>query len=90
MLAPVEGPPTMPAYSALVVDAGGNVWLQHYEPVPGESARWTVFDSAGVMLGSVRMPSRFLVHQIGEDFVLGRWRDASDVEQVLLYELIKG
>lgn len=89
MLEPVEGPPTMPAFSALEVDAVGNVWLQHFEPVPGDSVIWSVFDPEGVMLGPVRMPSRFLVHEIGENYVLGRWRDASDVELVLLYELIR-
>jgi hypothetical protein len=41
------------------------------------------------MLGTVQTPPDFRVHQIGSAFLLGRWRDALDVEHVQLYELIK-
>jgi hypothetical protein len=89
MLEPVQGPPTMPAFSALRIDAAGNLWAQQYQIQADEPVRWTVFDPDGVMLGTVTMPARFFVHQIGHDFVLGRWRNDLDVEHVLMYELTK-
>ena len=39
------------------------------------------------MLGEVETPPEFQVFQIGSDFVLGRWTDDLDVEQVQLYKL---
>jgi hypothetical protein len=51
--------------------------------------RWTVFDREHRMLGTVTTPPRFIVSWIGEDLVLGIWRDEFDVEYVRGYELIK-
>ena len=81
--------PTFPPYFYLETDAPGNLWVQEYSPRIGEGRTWSVFDPAGVYLGDVEMPERFRVFQIGDDFVLGHWRDADDVEHVRLYTLIK-
>lgn len=34
-------------------------------------------------------PDRFDLYEVGDDYVLGRWRDAFDIEHVQLYDLIK-
>lgn len=80
-------PETMPAYERLIVDDEGSVWVEDYRRPGDEQPRWTVFDSAGVMLGEVETPPEFQVFQIGSDFVLGRWTDDLDVEHVQLYKL---
>jgi hypothetical protein len=49
-----------------------------------------VFDEGGAALGVVPLPPRFTPHQIGNDFVLGAWKDELDVEHVRLYRLLKG
>ena len=52
-----------------------------------ESTDWEVFSPAGEWLGSVRTPARFTVFEIGEDYVLGSWRDNMDVEHVQVLRL---
>jgi hypothetical protein len=83
-------PATRPFYSALVVDAGGNLWVKDFA-VPSETpSTWTVFDPAGRMLGGVAMPARFRPTDIGEDHVLGVVQDEMGVEYVQVYRLEKG
>ena len=85
----VQYAPTFPAYYYLKTDDAGNLWVQDYSPHVGEGRVWSVFDRAGVYLGDVEMPERFRLFQIGDDFVLGRWLDADDVEHVRMYPIIK-
>jgi len=89
MMEPVKGPPTMPTFSRLLVDAEGNLWVQEYQLSDDDGPAWTVFNPEGVMLGSVSLPTRFTVHEVGSDYVLGRWRDEMDAEYVQLYALMK-
>lgn len=88
-LAHMPFPDQFPAYGSLVVDAAGNLWVSEYRRPGDEQPRWTVFDHSGRMLGVVETPERFTIHQIGSDFVLGRWADEMDVEHVRLYQLVK-
>ncbi len=76
--------------TTLVVDAAGNAWLLSVA-MPGDTlAAWTVLSADGPWLGSVTMPRGFRVYEIGDDYVLGRWRDDLEVEHVLMYGLDKG
>jgi len=84
---PVRG--TMPPYDDIEIDAAGNFWVREYAWQSGIERRWTVFDQEGRMLGDVTTPADFRITQIGEDFMLGVWRDDLDVEHVRMYELIK-
>lgn len=91
----IEGlpsPMTRPAYSALVVDTEGFVWLagHHAESRTGEATDWEVFTDYGRWLGTVRMPPRFTAYEIGVDYVLGRWQDDLDIEHVQLLTLKRG
>jgi hypothetical protein len=83
-------PETMPVYEDLVVDAAGNLWVRDYQLDGDAPSEWVVFDGSGRMLGSVTTPAGLEVTEIGEDFVLGIWRDELDVQHVQLYELMKG
>ncbi len=89
--------PVLPAFSRIRVDEAGNLWVRAYDleedmpppQHPNPSAGWDVFDSTGVWLGTVTMPPRFAVRTIGDDYLLGVWKDENDVEYVRMYRLTK-
>jgi hypothetical protein len=82
-------PETMPAYAAVKLDESGNLWVEEYRYPDDAVSRWTVFDVGGVMLGTIRMPSGFLLLYAGESFVLGSTHDELDLERIQRYALIK-
>ena len=82
-------PDSMPAFAGLEVDPVGNLWVEEYRRPGDDLPRWTIFDPTGTMLGTIALPERFALFQVGSDFVLGKWQDELDVEHVRLYELIK-
>ena len=82
-------PETFPAYQRLATDPAGNLWVEEYRRPGDDQPRWTVFDPSGQMLGTVDMPSGFTSVEIGNDYVLGIWKDEFDVEHVRLYGLTK-
>lgn len=86
----VAHPDSKPAYWSLEVDADGNVWLGPYRATLIARDPWHVFTAEGKYLGSIRMPERFDVLDIGTDYVLGQWRDDLGVERLRIYELVKG
>jgi hypothetical protein len=73
----------------IVPDALGNLWVREYTRLSDPSSRWTVFDHEGYWFGTVRLPDGFAPFDIGNDYVLGVWRDADDVEHVRMYGLVK-
>jgi hypothetical protein len=78
-----------PAYGDLVVDGTGAVWLQDFasENVAPAETGWEIFDAEGTWLGRVAIPGRFVIHQIGADWVLGVASDDAGVERVQLRSL---
>jgi len=46
---------------------------------------WTVFDPEGRVLGFVETPKGLDILQIGEDFILGRFEDEFEVENVQVW-----
>jgi hypothetical protein len=82
-------PETMQAYSDLKADDLGNLWVQEFDPDADGSRSWSVFDSDGRMLGSVLLPVDSRPTHIGEDFLLGIWRDDLEGERVQMYGLMK-
>lgn len=86
----IEFPPTLPAYSSLKVDARGNLWVEEYQlPWVGAAPLWRVFDSAGRTKAVVRMPRGLTVHEIGDEYVMGMWRDDLGVEYIRFYSLAR-
>ena len=92
--------PTVPAYSQFMVDPNERLWVR--EPhvadaawagqlygVPLVPSTWNVFDNQGRWLFDVLMPARFLVTEIGSDYVLGVARGADDLETVVMYRLVR-
>ncbi len=82
---------TFPAYSAIMGDALGNLWVREFD-LPGEerdSPLWTVFDREGKALGFVETPAGLTIYEIGADFILGKRTGELDVESVELWGLAR-
>ena len=58
-------------------------------PTLQEPRRWAVLDPDGHYLGEVETPRDFVVHGIGDDWIIGVWRDELDIPYVRQYPLIK-
>lgn len=86
----LQFPDSFPAYSDLLVDSEGHLWVARYLRPDEEAPRWDVFDPDGAWLGTINLPPRFEILQVGSDFVLGRWLDEWDVEHVRIYGLSRG
>ena len=81
---------SFPAFSVILSDLAGNLWVQEYQ-MPGEEAVvWTVFDPGGRIRGLIETPADLEVFKIGEDYILGRVRDELGVEYVQLWSLSRG
>lgn len=80
---------TFPAFDRVVADALGHLWVREYDLPGEESAKplWTVFDPDGRVLGFVETPPGLRVHEIGEDYILGRATDDFGVEYVQVWRL---
>lgn len=76
-----------PFFDRLLVDQQENLWVRDYMSAGEETQVWSVFDRAGRWLGEVETPRGIDVFRIGEDYLLGRARDALGVETVHLYRL---
>ena len=90
LVAEVEVPDSVPAVAGLEIDGGNHLWVlrnNRLESSPDLSA--DVFDGEGVFLGSVDLPARLQVLEIGEDYLLGVRRDENDVPFIELYRILK-
>lgn len=83
---------TRPAYSRMIVDPSGAVWLQLYrgESEAEEPVRWLVLAADGTWLGTVGLPDRFRIVDIEMDAVLGVWYDELDVQHPQVLRLERG
>lgn len=88
-VASLPSPSTRPAFSQLLVDRAGAVWLAPFrgDSEVGVPMPWQVFDAEGVWLGAVSLPDRMRVREIGTDYILGIGRDNDDVEHVQVLRL---
>ena len=81
---------TFPAFSTILSDGAGNLWVREYD-FPREerpAPLWTVFDPEGRVLGFVETPKDLLhIHEIGENYILGVALDELGVESVQLWPL---
>jgi hypothetical protein len=97
-------PRTVPAYSAMLVDPDGHLWIREYDyrnmilnaflPIPYASVTparvtWVVLDSQGRWVTDVEVPPTFRVFEIGSDYVLGTIRGADRLERLQVRRLIK-
>ena len=81
---------SFPAFSEILSDLAGNLWVQEYQMPREEAVVWTVFDAEGRIRGLIETPADLEVFEIGEDYVLGRVSDDLGVEYVQLWSLSRG
>lgn len=89
--AEIELPETLPAYTALVVDALDLVWIKRYARPGATVAGWSVFSPTGALVAEAALPGGLEVYEIGSDYVLGRAVDeAAGTPEVHVYRLTRG
>jgi hypothetical protein len=80
-------PRIKPVFKTLIVDKADWLWAELFQVDDDAAADWMVFDPARKARGIVTMPRGIEVHEIGHDYVLGRWVDDLSVEYVRRYRL---
>ena len=90
MVDQVPIPTVRPHYTRLTLDRVGNLWVDQGPASRAalESVDHLVFDRGGTLLGVVALPP-IQVLEIGDDYVLGIFRDELEVEYLHVYELVK-
>jgi len=90
VLEQVTIPAFRPSYSQITLDRAGNLWVELGRTAGSatEAIDHLVFDPEGVLLGIVALPS-IEVLEIGDDYVLGLYRDELEVEYLHVYEIVK-
>jgi hypothetical protein len=79
----------VPAYTDLLFDQLGCLWVARTTG-PGDATRpWDVFDTRGSLLGTVTLPTALRVKQVDDEYILGVEADANQVEFVVLYRLTR-
>lgn len=84
---------TFPAFSALLIDRLGHLWVRAPLPVRGEpdtSIGWDIYDPEGIFLGEIFLPLGLNILDVGEDYILGVMYDMLGVERVHLHSLRRG
>jgi hypothetical protein len=69
------------------VDPWNRLWVRESDARSNQNQQWSVYDAAGKRIATIETPAHFEIHQIGPDFLLGRYRKELDVEFIRLYEL---
>ena len=89
-LALIPDPAVRPDYSRITLDSSQNLWVEVGPTRERGSASidYLVFDPTGALLGMVPLPP-IEVMEIGDDFVMGVYRDEMEVEYLQLFELYR-
>lgn len=80
-------PEFRPAFSDIRISREGEIWLAEYEFEADSVSTWLVLAPQGMLLGRVALPPGFQIHEIGEDYLLGVWKDELGVPFVRRYAL---
>lgn len=69
----------LPFFDLLVLDSEGYLWVREYL-LESDTASWQVVDQQRGVIARLEMPARWIVLEIGKDYVLVKDRDDLDVE----------
>jgi hypothetical protein len=90
VLSDIPVPDLLPAIVQLAVAPTGEILVMREGNLPSQtSSPVDVFDAQGRFLGTIRLPSRFRIFEVGSDYILGRRLTEDDVQVVELYRLRK-
>ena len=91
----IEGLGALPPVDSLLpvryvrVTEQGRFWVSDAR-IPADTAvTWAVYELDGTPTATITLPARFEPHDIGHDYVLGRWFDDLDVNYIRMYALEK-
>ena len=88
----------MPAFGQLVASQTNEVWIGPALPpvaeaivsqVSDHATVWSVFSFNGDWLSDITLPKRFRLMEVGANYVAGILRDEDDVEDVVVYSIVK-
>jgi hypothetical protein len=82
-----ELPTHYPAISGLLLDGLDRIWMVGPDIDSSETVTASVFDASGRWLEDLALPAQFTLTDAGADYVVGIWKDDSDVEHVRMYGL---
>ncbi len=87
-LAEVPFPERMPAFSEILPDGRGNWWIAD-PPAPDETGEttWNRVSADGRLLGTLRVPPKLMVKEIGPDWLMAVYLDEDDVEHLRIHQL---
>ena len=80
-------PDGLPAFTALLGDAGDHLWARRFAPEGTTQERWAVFAPDGGFLGHVTLPEGLTLLEVGLEYVLGLDKDAEGVEHIRIHRL---
>jgi hypothetical protein len=85
-LGAVPLPRSLPPYTAIFTDTEGTVWVVVSSPGDAET-RLRAIGARGRVVGEVRIPRDLRVMEVGSDYVLGVYDDASSTQHLAVYRL---
>jgi hypothetical protein len=76
-------------YRIVRLDDAGYLWIE--QPIADARLRrpWEIFTPDAQLIGRAMTPASFEPHQIGDGFILGRWRDGNGIEHIRMYDLTR-
>lgn len=81
---------TVPVFNDIVLDPHGNIWIQDYDDRISPAGAWSIHDPEGRIIARIRLPAGLVVHDIGDDYILGVENDDLDIQHVRMYRLRRG
>lgn len=88
----------MPAFGRLIASLTDDIWVEPSLPIskarvsdpsPETATVWSVFAPNGDWLSDVTLPKRFRLMEAGANYVAGVIRDSDDLEEIVVYSLLK-
>lgn len=85
----VPFPETYPAFTKIIPDADGNIWVMEGWVPEGENVRASIFDRSGALIAELIVPQGLGVESIGGDRILVSSYDDLQVARLSVYPLLK-
>ncbi len=82
-------PERYPAYTSMLVDPLGYLWVERFILPWVATREWGVFDPEGVFLGDFPIPANLQITDVTEDHVIGIATDELDVARIQVYRLTR-
>ena len=82
-------PERYPAYTSMLVDPGGYLWVERFVLPWVDTREWGVFDPRGIFLGDLPIPANLQVTDITQDHLIGIATDELGVSRIQVHRLTR-